>query len=111
MIILRDVSKIRENAELQASNKMLQDFNSAVNHELITPLKCLHDLSQTLEQQVEKKESLRSVKLLQNTIYLLLNQVKSNLDRSMLNANQLSTNFERHYLNGIITHTVDLLNF
>lgn len=102
MINCRDVSKVRENAELQAVNKMLQNFNSAVNHELITPLKCMHDISLMLESAVKEEENQKKVKLLTNTSYLLLSQVKSNLDRSMLDANKLTTNYEEHYLEVII---------
>ena len=48
VFICRDVSKIRENSKLASDNKMLQIYNSSVSHELLTPLKCIVEISQKL---------------------------------------------------------------
>lgn len=42
--ILRDVSKMHENAKLDAKNKMLTAYNSSVSHEFLTPLKSIIQL-------------------------------------------------------------------
>ena len=41
VLIFRDVSKLNENAKLDAKNKMLTAYNSSVSHEFLTPLKSI----------------------------------------------------------------------
>ena len=103
---------MRENVHLQQRNKMLQEFNAAVNHELITPLRCLHEISLKVESQLKNMpEPLRYMKLITNQAQFLFCQVKSNMDKCMLDADQLTTDPGEYRLNNIIPEIVDLLNF
>jgi len=45
---IRDISKIDDYANLQAQNKMMSMYTSNVTHELLTPLKCIIELENTL---------------------------------------------------------------
>ena len=56
-------------------------------------------------------ESLRYMKLITNQAQFLYCQVKSNMDKCMLDVNQLTTDPGECRLNSIISEIVDLLNF
>jgi light-regulated signal transduction histidine kinase (bacteriophytochrome) len=62
----RDVSKIRENSKLAADNKMLQVYNSSVSHELLTPLRCIVEISQKLIKQQKSTEAEFNMQLVVN---------------------------------------------
>lgn len=49
MVTLRDITQIKENARLNADNKMLQLMSSAVSHETITPIKCIIAMTEDIK--------------------------------------------------------------
>jgi hypothetical protein len=66
---------------------MLQIYNSSFSHEMLTPIKCLIEISKKIEREVDSKRTLEDLSLISNTSKLLLNQVKGNLDRNLLDQN------------------------
>ena len=63
---------------------------------MITPLNCLVEMSKTVEAKIGDIEQRKKLKLMQNTVELLLNQVRSNLDASLLDKNILRPNLQQH---------------
>ena len=62
----------------------------------------MHEIASSLEKKLESLVDIHHVKLLTNTSYLLLNQVKGNLDSNLLEGNLLQTTFQEHYISPII---------
>ena len=55
---------------------------------MLTPLKCLIEISKKIERETSSQETIQDdVRLIQNTAQLILGQVKGNLDRNLLNEN------------------------
>ena len=50
VVTLRDVSSAFEVSKLKAENTMLTKINSSVNHELLTPLRCMISLTKTIKK-------------------------------------------------------------
>lgn len=44
-----------------------------------------------------------------NTTFMLMNQVKGNLDKNLLDLNLFQVNLDRHSLTGVIKEAVDML--
>lgn len=82
-----------ENAKLSAELKMTSLMASSVTHEMITPMRCIINLSQGIvkkiaEMIVEHDPSVAvELDLIIKTAKLVLNQVKGYLDRDMLSQN------------------------
>jgi hypothetical protein len=54
---------------------------------MITPLKCLIEMSQNIGKILEREDLRHKQKLITNTGEILLNQVKGNLDKNLLDNN------------------------
>lgn len=87
MLTCRDVSQIAENAKLSADNKILSFMSSSVSHEMITPLKCIIQMVLQMQQKFSSPQLKYDAELIENTAFMLLNQVKGNLDRNLLDQN------------------------
>jgi len=61
------LSKLRENIKLTANNRMLLIYNSAITHELITPLKCMLEISKQLMNKQTNAENEYNMLLINNT--------------------------------------------
>lgn len=73
MLTCRDISKIRENAKLSADNKMLTLISSSVNHEMMTPIKCIIQMVISLQKKLKDPLLNFDADLVVNTAYMLLN--------------------------------------
>jgi len=93
MLTFRNITQIKENARLNADNKMLQLMSSAVSHEMITPIKCILAMTEDLPAAQSSGDIKRSADLIIVTAQMLLNQIKTNLDRVLLDNNTLQLNF------------------
>jgi len=63
---------------------MLQLMSSAVSHEMITPLRCILTMTEDLKTNQTTKEIKQQTDLIMVTGQMLLNQVKTNLDKVLL---------------------------
>ena len=63
---------------------MLQLMSSAVSHEMITPLRCILTMTEDLKTNQTTKEMKQQLDLITVTGQMLLNQVKTNLDKVLL---------------------------
>jgi signal transduction histidine kinase len=68
---------------------MLQLMSSAVSHEMITPLRCILTMTEDLKTNQTTKEMKQQTDLIMVTGQMLLNQVKTNLDKVLLDKNVL----------------------
>jgi signal transduction histidine kinase len=110
VVNLRDVSQIQENTQLHSDNRMLQIYNSSISHEMLTPIKCLVEVSKKVAREVESKRTLEDLSLISNTAKLLLNQVKGNLDRSLLAQNLFEAAPEKYSVYSLVQETTDMLS-
>ena len=83
---------MKENAKLSAEFKMLSLMASSVSHEMLTPMRCIINLTKGVEKRLEKQiredpQVGKELDLVVKTGMLLLNQVKGYLDRDMLTQN------------------------
>lgn len=68
--------------------------SSSVNQEMITPLKCVLQIITKIRDSNTNERTDFDLKMVQNTSTLLLNQVRSNLDRSLIMMDMFSPNLE-----------------
>ena len=68
---------------------MLQLMSSAVSHEMITPLRCILTMTEDIKTNQTTKEMKQQTDLIMVTGQMLLNQVKTNLDKVLLDKNVL----------------------
>ena len=64
-------------------------MSSAVSHEMITPLRCILTMTEDLKTNQTTKEMKQQTDLIMVTGQMLLNQVKTNLDKVLLDKNVL----------------------
>lgn len=55
LLLVRDVSQVKQNAKLNAEFKMLTLMASSVSHEMITPMRCIVNLTKGVEKRLESK--------------------------------------------------------
>jgi signal transduction histidine kinase len=74
ILTCRDISKIKEHAKLAADNKLLQLMSSSVSHEMITPIKCIVTMIESLQKSFENDpELIYKTDLIATTSQMLLN--------------------------------------
>lgn len=73
---------------------MLTLLTSSVTHELITPLKCIIQLTLSVLQRTNDPVKRKDLELVLMTSQLLLSQVKLLLDRNMLEKGIFTSNLE-----------------
>lgn len=78
---------------------MLSLLNSSVTHEMLTPLKCIIEFAQMLIKELQSSPLRRVAELVLSTSKLLLSEVKSLLDRNMIEKNLFTPDFGIHSLN------------
>ena len=55
-------------------------ISSSVNHEMITPLKCVLQIIGKVKKKCNHQKTTKELKIVEETSTLLLNKVKANLD-------------------------------
>lgn len=73
VLTCRDISKISENANLKAENKMLGLMSSSVSHEMITPIKCIIQMISSFQKKLDDQLLILDLELVLNTAQMLLN--------------------------------------
>jgi K+-sensing histidine kinase KdpD len=68
----RDVTELKNIAKMQADNKLLQLLTSSVTHEMVTPLKCIVNFSESLVKELRKSPKKYEAELIVTTSKLLL---------------------------------------
>jgi signal transduction histidine kinase len=113
LVLMRDVSKIREAAKLSAKLSMVSLISSSVSHEMLVPLRCIVNLVEGIQKKlkdIEDQEYVgRELDLINKTAQLLLNQVKGNLDRDMLSQNMFEPRIELAFLNQVVEEVCGML--
>jgi hypothetical protein len=81
MLICRDLTQVTDNVRLQEELKATNQMNSYVAHEMLTPLKCIEQLTAKVESSHDTTaENKRHLKIVSQTIQLLLINMKEQLD-------------------------------
>ena len=78
---------MKVNAKLSAENKMLTMMSSSISHELITPLRCIEQISKKMVSKRVNEEQTFDAELIMSTASMLLTRVKGNLDKNLLTQN------------------------
>ena len=68
----RDVTNIKKLARIEADNKLLQLLSSSVTHEMVTPLKCIINFSESLIKELRNSPKKIEAELILTTSKLLL---------------------------------------
>lgn len=63
----KDITKIKEHAKLAADNKLLQLISSSVSHEMLTPIKCIILMVETLARMFSDPDSTHKFELIITT--------------------------------------------
>ena len=109
MLILKDVSHTVELMHLASKVKMLEQMNSVVNHELLTPLRCVVLVAETLEKSLISPIQIKQARILVDTTSFLLAQVKCFLDRNIIELNTFQPHFEKVTLKQVVLSAVQIM--
>jgi signal transduction histidine kinase len=83
-----DVSKVAEVEELKATNKMYVTINSTVAHEMLTPLRCISEMVERLDDpSIDSNKKADFCRTIKYTSQLVQSQIKSSLDDGLLSLN------------------------
>jgi K+-sensing histidine kinase KdpD len=85
-------------------------MSSAVSHEMITPIKCILAMTEDQKNNQTTVEMKRQSDLIIVSAQLLLNQVKANLDKVLLDNKFLHHNLEPLKINEIISEICQILS-
>ena len=96
-------------AKIEADNKLLQLLTSSVTHEMVTPLKCIINFSESLIKEFWNSPKRNEIELIATTSKLLLAQTKLLLDKNMLEFDLFLPNIEISPLNKTISDSVRIL--
>ena len=75
---------MKVNSKMSAENKMLTMMYSSVSNELITPLRCIEQISKKMVSKRVNEEQTFDAELIMSTANMLLTRVKGNLDKNLL---------------------------
>ena len=85
VLTLKDVSYILKLLKLSTQLGLVKLMTASVTHELVTPLKCIIQFGESVMSQCKKDRKLyEQCKLIVDTAFLLLAQVKCFLDKNIL---------------------------
>lgn len=73
VLVLRDVTPIRQNVKLQSGYKMLSMVQSSISHEMLTPIKCIMFMTEQLKNKFKDNHYNHTAQLVINTALLLKN--------------------------------------
>ena len=107
VLLCRDVSKLKQNAKLSAENKMLTLYTSTMSHELLTPLRCIKQVATDAAHNAPEVKS--DLSLIVNSTDLLLNQVKGNLDKELLENDMFEPNLDESNLKEVVDNVLGIL--
>ena len=93
---------IRENVRLANSNKMMSLVQSSINHEMLTPIKCIIQTVSTFKHNFREPHFDKDANLVICTAQMLQNQVKGNLDRNLLEQNEFTPQLGFVYLQEMV---------
>ena len=94
---------------LASKVKMLEQMNSVVNHELLTPLRCVVLVAETLEKSLVSPVQIKQARILVDTTSFLLAQVKCFLDRNIIELNTFQPHFEKVTLKQVVLSAVQIM--
>lgn len=89
VLTFSDVTKLHENQQLQQQNKLIQLVSSSCNHEMLAPIRCIISIASNLIEEIQEHQFINDLTVIYNTSSFLLNQVQSNLDKSLLDQHKL----------------------
>jgi signal transduction histidine kinase len=107
VLLCRDISKLKQNAKLSAENKMLTLYSSTMSHELLTPLRCIKQVATAAAHNAPEVKS--DLSLIVNSTDLLLNQVKGNLDKELLENDMFEPNLDESNLKEVVDNVLGIL--
>lgn len=81
---------------------MLSLVSSSVNHEMLTPIKCVLQVIKKVKDSCKDKQTESDLSTVENTSKLLLNQVRSNLDGGLLQQEKFTPHLEESPLFSLI---------
>ena len=105
----RDVTNIKKLARIEADNKLLQLLSSSVTHEMVTPLKCIINFSESLIKELRNSPKKIEAELILTTSKLLLAETKLLLDKNMLEHDLFIPNLEISPMNKTVSDAVSIL--
>lgn len=110
VVTFKDVSAIKEISKLSADNKMLNLLSSQISHEMLTPLRCIIQITNQVKDGFSNNSTeYYNLKVVSNTANIVLSQIKGNLDKSLINANQFQPNLEEALLiEDVVRPAVDI---
>jgi light-regulated signal transduction histidine kinase (bacteriophytochrome) len=87
MIVGHDITKVIENLRLEKDISTVNLMSSYLSHEMITPLRCVQKLTKKINKSTQKSETEHYSQVVDQTIHLLLSNIKNSLDSTLLNSN------------------------
>ena len=104
-----DVTESKKTARAEAEKRTIEFLTSNITHETITPLKCIINFSQSLQNVLKHSDARREAEFIYVTAKLILSQVKMLLDRNMLANDLFTLSNEDVPINRIVEDAVQIM--
>lgn len=106
---MHDITAYRKMQAVENEHKLLSLLTASVSHEMLTPIKCIVQMTKSLSENLKNGEFKYEAKLILSTTKLLMSQVKILLDKNLLDRDHFLPNIEPHSLNSIINETIEIM--
>jgi len=84
-------------------------MSAAVNHELLTPLRCVVQVSESLIKKLKDPVLVKHARLIIDTTSLTISQVKCFLDQNVIQSNKFQPQYEKTKLSQAIMDPIQIL--
>lgn len=106
---MHDITAYKKMQAVENEHKLLSLLTASVSHEMLTPIKCIVQMTKSLSENLKTGEFKYEAKLILSTTKLLMSQVKILLDKNLLDRDHFQPSIEPHSLNSIITETIEIM--
>lgn len=108
VITFKDMSIARKFVKISEERRTAQLLAFTASHEMMTPLKCLVELSD-VQKEVKRVDMLKHMAIIHDTAALLLFQTRANLDKDAINKNALRPILELKSIDEVVKPVISML--
>lgn len=107
---IKDITTIENLAKIKSESKMMNLYNSTINHEMLIPLRNVIQVSENLEKEFQNKEDHKSqLRLIKTSSQMMLSQIRMQLDRNLMKNDKFLPNYTANSITQTIQDTIEMI--
>lgn len=115
ILTFRDITNVRNYAKAQEERNLMHLIVSGVSHEMLTPLKCIIELSKVNKHEVKRNKPdlekvAQNMRIIDDTANLLMFQTKSNLDSNLAKQQKLNPYYSLKQIDEVVVPVLNMLH-